>query len=285
MGPQDLEAAYFPSQRHAHVLVALSFVLLSSTLALCYGIWLSDGCMGFLPFISDLGLYGRMRPVFTAGLMGTSVLMLAALPHFAVARHRIVLALALPAGWEMANWATTAAGAAVGVGVALLGLFPWDLALGPHLIIADVIFAGGAAWAFGGCMLAWRFKGAADLETWEVCPRLRILQSLVALAAVCDLGFAYFCLGAAYVLHPEMFTYSSLETMLQLAHNDFGAYCTGHRGWHELAWVNLMALGEWLLLAVLLAGVATAAADLEAYRSLQRIASGHGRPFLACAAE
>lgn len=281
MGFAPAREGNFPSPRHTHVLIMLAMSLLVVTLATCYSLWLADGCLVFLPFVSDLGLHGTMRPVFVAGLVATSLPMIALLPHITVARHHLVQALHLPSGWRKANWMLSAAGASVVLAVGVLGFLPWDRALHTHLLCANIIFGGGVVWAIGSCLLARRFAQAAELETWHACPKVRAVQRAVAAACILDLGFAYCSLGGAYLSSPDLFSWKELPLITRLARDDFGSYCTGEQGWHALAWVNLAALAEWLLVAFLAISVAAAAAaDVQAHRVVQCNFAAGIRPFL-----
>lgn len=264
-----LQPDWCPSQRCAHRLIGLAVAVVVADFAVCYALWLGHGCMAFLPFISDLGLHGAMKATFVVGLVTASLLMLGAFPHILVARLRLLRALRLSRSWHVLNWLVAAAGIATAFGAGTLGFLPWDRFLYQHLVCANIIFGGGGAWAAGSWLLAQRFAAAAR-ETWSSCPRVRRLQLLVALACAADVAFVALCAGAAVASEPEKFEQGGVAEMLRLANRDFGAYCTGQQAWHAIGWINCVALGEWLFIALLIVGFAAAGADLEAYCCVQR---------------
>jgi len=263
-----------PSQRRAHLFIGFAVVTLVVCFGACYALWIHHGCRAFLPFISDLGLYGAMQTLFVGGLMVASVFMLCALPHIVGARRHLLSHLQVDSRWQKINILVGLGGAATACGVGLLGFFPWDRALMWHLLTADVIFGCGTVWTIGSWVLARRFasalQGAAAQHTWQSCARLRRLQLPVAAATLVDLGLAsVFFLGAVASDH-SIFTKEGLKTTLRLALDDFDGYCTGDRGWHGLFWVNMVAATEWILVSLLAIGVILATADLEAHLCVRR---------------
>lgn len=227
-----------------------------------------------MPYISDLGLYGAMANVFTAGLIMTAVCMLCVLPHIVVARSRILFCLQVHRHWQKINIIIGIAGASTALGVGLLGFFPWDKFLLPHLVCADIIFGGGFVWVVGSWVLARRFASASCgkyvHQTWDSCSGRRQLQLPVAVACVIVLLFAWACFAGAYIADSTIFSEAGLGKTLKLANTNFDGYCTGEVGWHGLTSINFAALAEWIYVALLVIGVVLGAADLQANCVLQR---------------
>jgi len=230
-----------------------------------------------MPYISDLGLHGGMRAVFTCGLIVTAVLMLCMLPHIVVARHSLLSALQVHRHWQKINGMIAIAGAATALGVGALGFFPWDRHLFCHLICANIIFGGGFVWAVGSWVLARRFASAScgkyAYHTWDCCCRRRQLQLPVAVACICVLFFAGVCFAGAYFTEPTTFTTTGLRQALELANSNFAGYCTGDVGWHGMSWINFAALAEWIYVGLLVMGVVLGTADLEAHFVLHAIST------------
>ncbi|CAK0863266.1 unnamed protein product [Prorocentrum cordatum] len=263
-----------PSQSTAMLFMWLAVGTMAATFGACYGLWLSRGCIAFMPFISDLGLHGSMKTVFTLGLLACGVFMLCVLPHIVVARQSLLSILLLHRHWHNVNIMIGVAGAATALGVGALGFFPWDKRLDVHLVCADVIFGGGLVWAVGSWVLARRFASAScgkyARHTWDSCRRRRQLQLPVAVASICVLVVANLCFVGAYLSDPAVFTTLGLRRTLELANANFGGYCSGNVGWHGMAWVNMVALSEWVYVALLAIGVVLGAADFEAHVALQQ---------------
>merc|ERR1711924_153261 len=92
----------------------------------------------------------------------------------------------------------------------------------------------------------------------------------VAMACVAVLSFATICFAGAFFSDSSIFTKVGLTKTLQLADHNFDGYCTGRVGWHILTWINFAALSEWTYVALLGSSVVLAAADLQAYSTVQR---------------
>jgi len=263
-----------PSQSRATVFMWLAVGTMAATFGICYGMWISHGCLAFMPYISDLGLYRSMKAVFTLGLIATGVLMLCVLPHIVVARQSLLSILQVHRHWQKINIMIGVAGAGTALGVGALGFFPWDKRLYCHLFCADLVFGGGLVWAVGSWVLARRFASAScgkyAHHTWNSCRHRRQLQLPVAVACICVLIFANICFVGAYFSDPTMFTMVGLRRTLELANSNFDGYCTGNVGWHGMTWINLVALSEWIYVALLAMGVVLGAADLEAHFALQQ---------------
>jgi hypothetical protein len=177
------------------------------------------------------------------------------------------------ARWQVVNNVVACAGVATSIGVGVLGFFPWDRLVFWHLICADAIFGGGLAWAIGSWILARRFAsashGVAMHHTWDSCRRWRRFQLPVVLACVGILVVACACFVAAYVHDPIMFSNGGPKQILIRARSDFHGYCSAKHGWHANAWINLVALCEWIYVLLLVFGVIFSIVDLEAHVAVQ----------------
>jgi len=230
--------------------------------------WVYHGCRAYLPYISDLGVYGAMGNVFLGGLLVCGVFLICALPHVVVARQRLLSRLQVHERWQSINRMLGEVGVATGVGIALLGFFPWDKTLFLHLFCAGSIFGSGFLWAIGSWVLARRFASApcsaAVHHTWDAFRRRRRLQLPVAVA--CAVLPLVSCVGfiCAFFSYPGVISPHGIAETLKIANSDFDGYCTGRVGWHGLALINFCALTEWIYVVLLAISVVLSTADVEA---------------------
>lgn len=239
--------------------------VLAATLLLSYGIWVSDGCLPFLPFVSDLGLKGHMRLMFIAGLELSAVLFAVALPPIFLARRCLLNAHKAEEAWQKANVFITGCAVAVIGGVAALGFLPWDRIFWPHLLCAAIIFDSGFFWMFGSAALCHRLRSGSPRLFWGAGRRMRSVQLGLVPATACVGLLALVSLVGALTDDPRMFSEKILPSMVHIAVRDFNEYCVGREGWHLEPWINWLALSEWLYVACLILAVLSSSADLESY--------------------
>merc|ERR1711982_106573 len=80
------------------------------------------------------------------------------------------------------------------------------------------------------------------------------------------LVMSWFGFAGAYMQDP-LIPYEG-SSLMGVAKDDFHAYCTGTKGWHNLLGVNIIALAEWLEVGCLMGSVLVATADLDAHQGV-----------------
>eukprot|EP00928_Gymnodinium_smaydae_P070023 TRINITY_DN53970_c0_g1_i1.p1 TRINITY_DN53970_c0_g1~~TRINITY_DN53970_c0_g1_i1.p1 ORF type:complete len:270 (+),score=27.79 TRINITY_DN53970_c0_g1_i1:44-853(+) len=239
--------------------------VLAVTFATCYGLWLSEDCSMFLPFISDLGLHGPMKVIFIVGLEIATLCFCATLPSIYVARRTLLIDSKQSSAWHAFNVLVMGCAGVVICGIAALGFFPWDQKLWPHLVCASLIFDGGFVWILGSAILSRRLR---HCNFWGVRPRLRAMQLALVLISCIVLLASFVFAVLADANNPTMFTAEKLPSMVYVARSDFASYCAGRRGWHTDPWVNWIAVSEWLYVGCLICSVLASCADIESCAAL-----------------
>lgn len=269
--------SYFPSQNGLYISLGLCVACFVITCGVTLSLWLSMGCTSWLPFISDLGLHGRQKTVFTVGMALTSLAMSCCIPHFHTARQDLLERAQSEPMWHWIHRLTSLSAVTAALGLGPLGFFPWSEHLWPHLVCAGAVFSGGFWWCVGSFLLAHHLLDAStgleralEYEDWNACRRLRRCQGFVVVALVMILcqGFLLDCIFLWN--HREFISAAKLKTMLNLAEHHFVDYCTAKRGWHQYSSVDLIALSEWVYVAVLVAGVVAASADVGTHLAAER---------------
>lgn len=261
--------SWYKSTETGRMSTYVSAALAVVTVLACFTAWLAEGYKTFLPFISDFGLSPGMRFVFTVGLVLASLLLGPFFANVVRVRWLILQSVHPPRLCRAANVLAALCSFAVVLGLFLIGFFPWDQVLWVHLVCASFIFSGGMSQGMLSSFMWWRLVRGPLASQAHLCSmpvRRRQLAFVAAGMAASAFGLASMIVAA--VERPDMFTFQELPIMLRLAHDDFGAYCSGAKGWHQIPWVNLIALAEWLLTAALIGTIFTAQADIDTYFAL-----------------
>lgn len=285
---------------------ALAFIT-AMTMGCCYCIWLSEGCIAFLPFISDLGLHGAMRVIFASGAVLIAVLVAFVFNRVAIARHALCSALRLPTAWKCLNVVGSAGLFSAMCGVGFIGFYPWSTDLREHFCCVYSIFYGGFFWCISSAALSRQIsRKVKEVGSDDEQPSSPWLQGPLALISVCSWAAMLCCFGLAFyntdqssahgrtvmwdagpsavtwlqLLQPrwsQLLQQTSgpghLQNTLHLAATDFHTYCQGDIGqgsWHSIGWVNAAALMEWILIGSLLGTVVVCVTDLDVYASLHK---------------
>ena len=125
-----------------------------ATLAVCYALWVSEGCDHFMPFISDTDTHPVSGAPFTFGFTVSGLLL--ALLAWQMFRLRSDWISANPTGARLRSLNTFSAifGMLSGLFIVWIAYTPWDEQLALHLLQARVIFAGSIIWAFLSTVMA-----------------------------------------------------------------------------------------------------------------------------------
>lgn len=233
--------------------IAGSLTCMLLTLGSCYALWVHEGCLGFLPAISDFGLPigWPMRGVFCVGFGITAMLLASATVGVGMVRNELLGSPTVSHSRLLDDTAvTTMSGLLCASGVGMLGLFAWHDAFIGHAATTFMAFGGGLGFMCGNATLLRRIaKCDPDMHLVRVwLPR----KLGVSAAVAASIALAKF--GTSYVHITSKFTLSGpprVDVMLHCRH-----------GWGaglELAWVS-----EWLLVGLLAASFATGWADVAA---------------------
>ena len=118
-----------------------------TTLAVCYALWVSEGCDHFMPFISDTDTHPVSGAPFTFGFTVSGLLL--TLLAWQMFRLRSDWISANPTGARLRSLNTFSAifGIFSGLFIVWIAYTPWDEQLALHLLQARVIFGGSIIWA------------------------------------------------------------------------------------------------------------------------------------------
>ena len=138
-----------------------------ATLAVCYALWVSEGCDHFMPFISDTDTHSVSGGLFTFGFTVSGLLL--ALLAWQMFRLRSDWISANPTGARLRSLNTFSAifGMLSGLFIVWIAYTPWDEQLALHLLQARVIFAGSIIWASLSTVMV-RDMAAFDARFHEV---------------------------------------------------------------------------------------------------------------------
>jgi len=219
----------------------------SITVVTCYGMWLVRGCSPFMPFISDLGMHGGMRFLFCGGLAVTAVFQANTNIDVWYVRCCSIQCTRNKTLLQMINCLSAMTGLVIALGIACLGFFPWDIALGPHLLCARAIFFGGTGWACYN--LAWQWKMLRLSKARKCVQFASVVLSVTSLVLM-----TYYI-----VLAREKGV--NIAILLDKAYSNFDVYCRD-KHFDEL---SMAAVFEWLLISSLVGSVTTLQADFNLY--------------------
>lgn len=212
-----------------------------------YLVWLSQGCLPFLPFVSDFG-DGPTGQVFEFGMSLAPILLI---PTWFDYQNSIRASLQGQGPiWQRMHAGIPFMGVCCSISVVCVALNPWDYSLPLHLVGAFGIFFGGAIFSFLASVIDWQ-------RGFPSC--FAFFLSLVSATSLL-LMFAFLWRGSHEIraadLPAEMHSSSSSPSM-RLMREDYSAYCRGeefcmgatcvptlHSNWK----INAGAFCEWLLL-------------------------------------
>ncbi len=119
-----------------------------ATLAVCYVLWVSEGCDYFMPFISDTDTQPVSGVPFTIGFTVSGLLL--TLLAWQLFRLRSDWISSNPTGARLRSLNTFSAifGIISGLFIVWIAYTPWDEQLALHLLQARVIFGSSLIWAF-----------------------------------------------------------------------------------------------------------------------------------------
>ena len=124
------------------------------TLAVCYALWVSEGCDHFMPFISDTDTHPVSGVPFTIGFTVSGLLL--TLLSWQLFRLRSDWISSNPTGARLRSLNTFSAifGIISGLFIVWIAYTPWDEQLALHLLQARVIFGSSLIWAILATIMA-----------------------------------------------------------------------------------------------------------------------------------
>jgi len=125
-----------------------------ATLAVCYALWVSEGCDHFMPFISDTDTHPVSGVPFTIGFTVSGLLL--TLLAWQLFRLRSDWISSNPTGARLRSLNTFSAifGIISGLFIVWIAYTPWDEQLALHLLQARVIFGSSLIWAILATIMA-----------------------------------------------------------------------------------------------------------------------------------
>lgn len=125
-----------------------------ATLAVCYALWVSEGCDHFMPFISDTDTHPVSGAPFTIGFTVSGLLL--TLLAWQLFRLRSDWISSNPTGARLRSLNTFSAifGIISGLFIVWIAYTPWDEQLALHLLQARVIFGSSLIWAILATIMA-----------------------------------------------------------------------------------------------------------------------------------
>ena len=134
-----------------------------ATLAVCYALWVSEGCDHFMPFISDTDTHPVSGVPFTIGFTISGLLL--TLLAWQLFRLRSDWISSNPTGARLRSLNTFSAifGIISGLFIVWIAYTPWDEQLALHLLQARVIFGSSLIWAILATIMA------REMATFDAC--------------------------------------------------------------------------------------------------------------------
>ena len=125
-----------------------------ATLAVCYALWVSEGCDHFMPFISDTDTHPVSGVPFTIGFTVSGLLL--TMLAWQLFRLRSDWISSNPTGARLRSLNTFSAifGIISGLFIVWIAYTPWDEQLALHLLQARVIFGSSLIWAILATIMA-----------------------------------------------------------------------------------------------------------------------------------
>ncbi len=162
----------------------------AATLAVIYGVWISDGCQAFMPFISDLDVYPRTDLIFTLGLATAGALMFISAWQFSTYRGHWIAASGVEPKWSAVNRIGMYSGMIGAICVVWISVTPWNEALYLHIGQAFLIFGGGLVFIFCQTIITEPMSRIEPRLDRLKTPRLAFLLLTVASICLIFLNFA-----------------------------------------------------------------------------------------------
>ena len=217
-----------------------------ATLAVCYALWVSEGCDHFMPFISDTDTHPVSGAPFTFGFTVSGLLL--ALLAWQMFRLRSDWISANPTGARLRSLNTFSAifGMLSGLFIVWIAYTPWDEQLALHLLQARVIFAGSVIWAFLSTVMA-SDMAALDARFHEVYKPRRDRTAFTGL-----------CLGLM-ALSVVQYTGISVALLEFETYVDMVQICTDL----SITEMSMAALFEWVMVLGLISVVETAVREVS----------------------
>ena len=217
-----------------------------ATLAVCYALWVSEGCDHFMPFISDTDTHPVSGAPFTFGFTVSGLLL--ALLAWQMFRLRSDWISANPTGARLRSLNTFSAifGMLSGLFIVWIAYTPWDEQLALHLLQARVIFAGSVIWAFLSTVMA-SDMAALDARFHEVYKPRRDRTAFTGL-----------CLGLM-ALSVVQYTGISVALLEFETYVDMVQICTDL----SITEMSIAALFEWAMVLGLISIVETAVREVS----------------------
>lgn len=206
-----------------------------------YALWLMQGCIAFLPFVSDLAA-GESSMLFAIGMIvGATLTVPIWYDHFIATRPAF---LAKGTFWRRLHCCQPVLGYICSGGIIGVALNPWDERLAIHLCFANAVFMGSITLGLVSTALA------ADRGE-------RFFGGLLILifASVC-LCLMLFCFerGLSQTGPPRGYGRvrgdhgpDVIGQSMDLMQNDYAKYCQ-QGAWHKNQFINFAAACEWGLL-------------------------------------
>lgn len=214
-----------------------------------------------MPPISDFGLHGFIRNIFTYGLALTGLALCASIWDSARMRYDILHSIGAGRCYLFLNLLVGFAGLLNAFAVGCLGFNPWHEALWRHCVCAFVIFFGGMGWACGNLVLLQRICTSTAFSHLSMLSVSHVVQRWLLVVAAASLFLMILMLRRTFTGG------ASFETILHNANVNFTAHCRpGSYGWpEEASWAFFF---EWTLILSLIGSVGTTFADSESYSVL-----------------
>lgn len=214
-----------------------------------------------MPPISDFGLHGFIRDIFTYGLAITGLALGVAISDSARMRYDILDSIGAGGCYLVLNLLVGFAGLMNALAVGCIGFNPWHEALWRHCVCAFVIFFGGTSWACGNLVLLRRMCTNTAFSHLSMLSFSHIIQRWLLVVAAASLFLMMFMLRRTFTGG------ASFDSIFHNANVNFTAHCRSDAyGWpEEASWAFSF---EWALVLSLIGSVGTMFADLESYSVL-----------------
>jgi len=217
----------------------------ATTLAAIYGVWISDGCQAFMPFISDLDVYPGTDLIFTLGLATAGALMFISAWQVSTYRGHWLATSGVEPKWSAVNRIGMYSGMIGGFCVVWITVTPWNEALYLHMAQAFLIFGGGLVFIFCQTIITDPMSRIEPRLDRLKTPRLAFLLLTVASICLIFLNFARMSIAA------DDYSFAGVQSILD-AHFTEIQTCTSltHQALSEAAffeWTMTAGLGLSLL--------------------------------------
>ena len=138
-----------------------------ATLAVCYALWVSEGCDHFMPFISDTDTHPVSGAPFTIGFTVSGLLLVLLAWQLFRLRSDWISTNPTGARLRLLNKFSAYFGIISGLFIVWIAYTPWHEQLELHLLQARVIFGSSLIWTFLSTIMT-REMAAFDTRFQEV---------------------------------------------------------------------------------------------------------------------